>query len=137
MAPPTQGIEHLFAIGVVAASPRPEEPATSGIPARVSVAGFVGTLVVMTEPSWHDREVARAADAWLTEPRDTQAYARLVDAVLRRRAFLNPPLLSERGEVTDDLGADRTPVAIGELVRHLGAQLARPDTAPPPQDAAG
>jgi len=44
------------------------------------------------EPHWRDRTVANAADACLSEPRDTQAYQRLVDAIARRRAWLQPRL---------------------------------------------
>ena len=41
---------------------------------------------------WHDHQVAAAAAAWLHEPRDTEAYRRMVNAVLRRQAFLQPTL---------------------------------------------
>jgi len=43
-------------------------------------------------PGGSDRAVANAADAWLSEPRDLQAYHRLIDAVIRRRAWLHPTL---------------------------------------------
>lgn len=79
------------------------------------------------DPHWHDRSVANAADAWLSEPRDTQAYQRLVEALLRRRSWLHPylgdqvtveapapPVADEGPEVLDDLGADSPPVAIGD-----------------------
>ena len=59
------------------------------------------------EPSWHDRAVAAAADAWLSEPRDTVAYQRLVDAVLRRRAWLQPTL-------DEAPGVDDVPMAATE-----------------------
>jgi len=49
-----------------------------------------------------DHDVAEAADAWLNDPRDTVAYARLVAAVLRRRAYLQPTLDDPPGE--DDRG---------------------------------
>jgi len=96
------------------------------------------------EPSWHDRAVAAAADAWLSEPRDTVAYQRLVDAVLRRRAWLQPtldeapdvddvpmaatgPRHDEGSELLDELGADRAPVRLGDDLpadpRALVAQL--------------
>ena len=102
------------------------------------------------EPSWHDRAVAAAADAWLSEPRDTVAYQRLVDAVLRRRAWLQPTLDEAPGvddvpmaateprhddgpELLDELGADRAPVRLGDdlpadpraLVAQLRAGLVR------------
>ncbi len=38
------------------------------------------------------RRVAEAADAWLTDPRDTQTYQRLVDATLTWRAHSQPML---------------------------------------------
>lgn len=38
------------------------------------------------------RRVAEAADAWLTDPRDTQTYQRLVDATLTWRAYTQPML---------------------------------------------
>ena len=61
---------------------------------------------------WHDHATAAAAAAWMNEPRDTEAYRRLVEAVLRRRAFLQPRL-DEAGvddpEVLDELGLDQGP----------------------------
>lgn len=58
---------------------------------------------------WHDHAVAAAATAWLNEPRDTEAYRRLVEAVIHRRAFLNPPLdptpETTEAELLDDLDA--------------------------------
>ena len=38
-----------------------------------------------------DATVARAADAFLADPLDVGVYARLVQAVMARRAYLNPP----------------------------------------------
>ena len=38
------------------------------------------------------RRVAEAADAWLSDPRDTQTYGRLVDATLTWRACAQPML---------------------------------------------
>lgn len=87
----------------------------------------------LSAPTWHDRDVARAADAWLNEPRDTTAYTRLVEAILRRRAYLHPTLINEQGdaeELTDHLGDDRAPVALGDLVRQLKPRLGQP-TSPP------
>lgn len=78
-------------------------------------------------PGWHDRAVANAADAWLSEPRDVLAYQRLVEAILRRRAWLHPTLgfaaanppgdLVDAGpELLDALGADRPPVPLAEAL---------------------
>lgn len=63
-----------------------------------------------------DHAVAEAADAWLNDPRDHEAYRRLVAAVLTRRANHQPPLHlgeepPEQPELDDDL-ADRAPVAL-------------------------
>jgi hypothetical protein len=44
------------------------------------------------KPHWHHRTVTNAADTSLSEPRDTQAYQRLVDAIARRRPWLQPRL---------------------------------------------
>lgn len=55
-----------------------------------------------------DHDVAEAADAWLHDPRDTIAYARLVTAVLRRRSYLQPTL---DGAPTGDDGGE--PPALG------------------------
>lgn len=62
-----------------------------------------------------DHAVAEAADAWLNDPRDHEAYRRLVAAVLTRRANYQPTLTldersAEQPELDDDL-ADRSPVA--------------------------
>src|SRR5690606_31866795 len=62
-----------------------------------------------------DHAVAEAADAWLNDPRDHEAYRRLVAAVFTRRANYQPPLelgedLAEQPELDDAL-ADRNPVA--------------------------
>lgn len=80
------------------------------------------------EPGWHDRAVANAADAWLHDPRDHEAYRRLVDAILRRRAWLHPtlglaapnpmdPPASGDPELTDELADERPPVQLGDAVR--------------------
>lgn len=106
-------------------------------------------MSAVREPHWHDRAVAAAADARLSEPRDTVAYQRLVDAVLRRRAWLPPtldevdvddvrspqrsPAQDDGPELLDDLGVDRPPVRLGEdlltdpraLVEQLRAGLVR------------
>ena len=60
-----------------------------------------------------DHAVAEAADAWLNDPRDHEAYRRLVRAILTRRANYRPPLdldaePPEQPELDDDL-ADRHP----------------------------
>ncbi len=83
---------------------------------------------------WHDHAVAAAAAAWLTEPRDTEAYRRLVEAVIRRRSFLNPPLGSDTSETTDaelldDLGADRSPQRLGNALDAVMAAIRRPERA--------
>lgn|SRR5690606_1983629 len=63
-----------------------------------------------------DHAVAEAADAWLNDPRDHEAYRRLVGAVLTRRANYQPSLdldaeLPEQPELDDNL-ADRSPVTV-------------------------
>ena len=65
-----------------------------------------------------DRRVADAAEAWLTDPRDTGVYTRLVAAVAERRAVLDavrPPLHAVGTDDADDAddadGADYIPVA--------------------------
>jgi hypothetical protein len=71
------------------------------------------------------RRVADAADAWMRDPRDAQIYGRLVDAVLARRAYLQPVLdLSadepgpQRSEVLDGLAGE--PVTkLGEIIANL------------------
>lgn len=72
------------------------------------------------ESARHDWEVAAAADAWLSEPRDTVVYARLVAAIERRRAFLNPTLPQpdpvDAPEVLDEVGSDRPPETVGSLL---------------------
>ena len=76
-----------------------------------------------------EHRVSAAADAWLTDPRDTQIYVRLVAAIEARHAYLNPQLPApvemdetgppvgelHRDEVLDDL-ADQNgpPRAVGE-----------------------
>lgn len=75
---------------------------------------------------WHDHAVAAAAAAWLNEPRDTEAYRRLVEAALRRRAFLQPTL-DEAGvddpEVLDELGLDQGPQQLGNALDEVMAQI--------------
>ena len=79
--------------------------------------------------AWHDRQVARAADAWLSCPDDTTAYARLVQAVKDRRTVLNPqlpgmkdhtlvvePAPSQEPDVLDAVGADRPPEPISDIL---------------------
>ena len=71
-----------------------------------------------TTSAGHDHQVAAAADAWLTEPRDTIAYTRLVTAIERRRAYLNPTLSTptQETEIFDDLGNEHPPERLGQLL---------------------
>lgn len=77
--------------------------------------------------SWHDRQVANAADAWLSCPDDTTAYARLVRAVQDRRAAHHPALPGMTSELTvdtapsepdilDSVGDDHRPQRLGEVL---------------------
>lgn len=72
------------------------------------------------------RRVADAADAWMRDPRDAQIYGRLVNAVLARRAYLQPRLdLS-----ADEPGAEPTEVLdglAGEPATRLGEIIANLD----------
>ena len=63
-----------------------------------------------------DHHVAEAADAWLNDPADTGAYARLVHAVLARRAYVHPVL----GDT--DTGEEAGPEALA-LPESLGDVL--------------
>lgn len=78
-------------------------------------------------PGWHDRAVANAADAWLNDPQDYEAYRRLVDSIRRRRSWLAPtlgfaapnpmdPPPPGPPELTDALGEDRPPVRLGDVL---------------------
>lgn len=78
-------------------------------------------------PGWHDRAVANAADAWLNDPHDYEAYRRLVDSIRRRRNWLAPtlgfaapnemdPPPAGPPELTDALGEDRPPVQLREAL---------------------
>ena len=97
------------------------------------------------DPEWHDHTVAAAANAWLNEPRDTEAYRRLIEAVLRRRAFLEPTLdeVPEdpcRDEVLDEIGADRAPQRLRDNLVEVMRRLQPPpaaESSSPPQDPAG
>ncbi len=83
---------------------------------------------------WHDHQVAAAAAAWLHEPRDTEAYRRMVNAVLRRQAFLQPTLTEPRTEdpeVLDQLHADRPPQRLSSALDDVLTLLrATSDTGP-------
>jgi hypothetical protein len=75
-----------------------------------------------------DRAVAQAADAWLAAPVDWRVYARLVEAVEARRAYLQPQLenppppppvvapATQPDEVLDDLAEFNPAVPLGDLV---------------------
>jgi hypothetical protein len=91
------------------------------------------------------RRVADAAAAWLDEPRDTEAFRRLVAATDRYRDHANPPLplevldlaaelvvLARSGQVGDLL--DGTP---REVIARLRARLEldQPTESPQPPDA--
>lgn len=56
------------------------------------------------------RRVAEAADAWLTDPRDTQTYQRLVDATLTWRAYSQPMLQGTERAGRRSPVAEPTPV---------------------------
>ena len=83
---------------------------------------------------WHDHQVAAAAAAWLHEPRDTEAYRRMVNAVLRRQAFLQPTLTEPRAEdpeVLDELHAERPPQRLSSALDDVLTRLrATSDTGP-------
>jgi len=70
------------------------------------------------KPHWHHRTVTNAADTSLSEPRDTQTYQRLVDAIARRRPWLQPRLDETSPAVEDpapplvDEGAEIAPDAV-------------------------
>ena len=51
--------------------------------------------------AWLDRRVAEAANAWLIDPQDAAVYGRLVAAVLRRRAYLEPKLVPGPADPVD------------------------------------
>lgn len=60
------------------------------------------------------RRVAEAADAWLTDPRATQTYQRLVDATLTWRTYSQPMLegterAGRRSPVTEPLSVPTEP----------------------------
>ena len=81
---------------------------------------------------WHDHAVAAAAAAWLNEPRDTEAYRRLVEAVLRRGAFLQPALdesADSDPEDLDEFGADRSPRRVANSLDAVMAQIRRASSA--------
>lgn len=89
------------------------------------------------ELEWHDHAVAAAAAAWLHEPRDTEAYRRLVEAVLRRRAFLQPTLdeVGDDGpEVLDEMNADHAPQRLGNALDDVMATLRRSAVRQQPQN---
>jgi hypothetical protein len=67
---------------------------------------------------WHDHEVATAATAWVAEPRSVDVYRRLIEAVERRNRWLQPELSAGRDqpEVFDEVGADRPPRTVGEVL---------------------
>ena len=74
---------------------------------------------------WHDHEVATAAAAWLAEPRNVDAYRRMVEAIERRAAWLQPELPADSTpEVFDELGADRPPERLADVIE--GRQSAHP-----------
>lgn len=83
-----------------------------------------------------DHAVATVADAWLADPTDHRLYARLVDAIAERRAYLHPaidqmlepdvPPATQPDEILDELEHTNPPVSIGEAIRHQAASE-RPD----------
>jgi hypothetical protein len=80
------------------------------------------------ELEWHDHAVAAAAAAWLNEPRDTEAYRRLVEATIRRRAFLQPTL-DEAGdngpEILDEMNPDDAPQRLVNALDEVMTTLRR------------
>jgi len=75
---------------------------------------------------WHDHAVAAAAAAWVNEPRDTEAYRRLIEAVLRRRAFLQPTLdevNDEEPALLDEMNPDQAPRRLSNALDDVMARL--------------
>ena len=87
---------------------------------------------------WHDHAVGAAAAAWIHEPRDTEVYRRLVEAVLRRRSFLQPTL-DEAGddgpELLDEMSPDQVPQRLGNALDDVMARLRRAASQPSHKDA--
>ena len=87
---------------------------------------------------WHDHAVAAAAAAWIHEPRDTEVYRRLVEAVLRRRSFLQPTLdeADDDGpELLDEMSPDQVPQRLGNALDDVMARLRRAASQPSHKDA--
>jgi len=74
------------------------------------------------------RTVAEAAEAWLTDPRDTQTYQRLVAATLARRVHLGRAGAAPVGTSSGDRPLGATPDS-------AAPDDAAPDDAEPPDGA--
>lgn len=75
--------------------------------------------MVMSKGGRLDHDVAEAADAWINDPRDTQAYSRLVQAVLTRRRYVHPTLDDPAIATTppDDTPLTGQPEPVGDSLR--------------------
>lgn len=72
------------------------------------------------EEARHDHEVAIAATAWLSDPHNLDIYRRLLNAVERRSAYVQPQLPSaDSPEVLDEVGADRPPEPLGQIAARV------------------
>lgn len=69
------------------------------------------------------RQVAISASAWLHTPTDPEAYRRLIAAIDEWDAYVAPQLEEPAEELLDQLADDSAPLALGEVVADVSAQI--------------
>ena len=103
-------------------APQLDEPAASDVAAQLRRAAR-RALRADDEQATRARNVARAASAWLREPTAPEAYSRYVVAIDEWDDYDAPQLEEPVEELLDQLGDDSAPLALGELVADVTAQI--------------
>lgn len=71
-------------------------------------------------------QVAETASAWLHHPTAPETYRRFVSAIDEWDSYAAPQLEEPFEELLDQLGDDSPPVAVGEVLAEVAAQLSAP-----------
>ena len=73
--------------------------------------------------AWH---VAETASAWLHQPTAPETYRRFVAAIDGWDSYAAPQLEEPFEELLDQLGDDSPPVALGQIMAEVAAQIGAP-----------
>lgn len=107
-------------------APSLDEPPDDDVAAQLRRAARRALRFMDDEAATLATNVAESAAAWLQPAADGAAYVRLVDAVAAWDSYCTPRLTEPAvEELLDELGESPAPVALGEVVDDVTAQIRR------------